>query len=519
MSINNGNHRERVVSSGGYSVDSTRTIASILGGIVGDVGLLLDAESRAGDEDEELLPLRTEAVVFNLANTTMGVGILSLAATFDDAGLIIGPFIMVACAVVTYISVALMVRVINTGRVPSDSTHVPTMEAMAEYCLSTPGRLWVQMVLVLICLGTLVAYLVSVKSLLYEGLKELSPSYFENTLSDYYVNSNTVMLLSATLVALPLSLLRRIDGLWFTSLLSILSIVYFVVMSIVYMAHHLPRDSKEPCHELVNKDHDDPINSTPSSDASLYPSGGADLLQAFSIISMSYICQLTVFPIMKELTKGQRGGGSDNPVRDAARQLLTATWITMIIACVMYTLAGISGYVTWQNVTSRPSTILACYPTSLWPVTLVYFCMTLCLLFSFPLICFTCRMTIVNMVYPDGKELDTLHHVGLTFVIAVPCAMTAVLASSLTTVLSVVSALTSPSLCFLLPGVCYTKASLMEREHQAEVSESQDLLSACQFVQEERIKLRNNIMVGYAMIGIGAFMQVACIVAAILNFV
>eukprot|EP01064_Diplonema_japonicum_P025793 TRINITY_DN37220_c0_g1_i1.p1 TRINITY_DN37220_c0_g1~~TRINITY_DN37220_c0_g1_i1.p1 ORF type:complete len:525 (+),score=72.70 TRINITY_DN37220_c0_g1_i1:45-1619(+) len=524
MNINNENRRSRVISSGGYSGYSTgsaRTIGSVVGGIVGDVGVLLDAESRVGDDEEELAPLHTAAVVFNLANTTMGVGILSLAATFDYAGLVFGPVIMIACAIITYVSVQLMVRIINTNRTPSDTSRVPTMEGMAEYCLGPIGKLWVQLVLVLICLGTLVAYLVSVKSLLYEGLKQLSPHYFEDTLSDYYVNSNTVMLLSLILVGLPLSLLRRIDGLWFTSLLSVLSIIYFVVMSTIYLFRHLDEDSREPCHELVNKDHDDPFNSTPSVDAKLFPSSGADLLQAFSIISMSYICQLTVFPIMKELSKGQRGGGSDNPVRDAGAQLLTATWITMIIACFMYTCAGVTGYVTWQNITTKPSTILACYPTSEVSVVLVYFCMTLCLLFSFPLICFTCRCTVVNIMYPEGKVLSLPYHVGITIVICAPCALVAVLASSLTTVLSVVSALTSPSLCFLLPGVCYTYASKKERSFAPYgVDECNDLLRKTnEFTEEEREKLRTRVIPGYIMVGIGVFMQVACIVAAVLNFV
>ena len=235
MSLNGPPVRERTFSKRSFKSNKSdgvssqiSLVGSVLEDFVEDVSTLLGAERY--DEDRVAKPLHTIAVVFNLCNTTMGVGILSLAATYSYAGLVFGPIIMIVCAATTHLSVVLMVRVINSNRVPCDYTRVPTMEGMAEYALGKKGRLWVQSVLIAICLGTLVAYLVSIKGLLYEGVQQVLPDHTFNTLKNNHFNKNTSMLAGLVIVALPLSFLRRIDGLWFTSFLSVLSILYFVVV-------------------------------------------------------------------------------------------------------------------------------------------------------------------------------------------------------------------------------------------------------------------------------------------------
>ena len=261
------------------------------------------------------------------------------------------------------------------------------------------------------------------------------------------------------------------------------------------------------------------------------------LFEAFSIISVSYICQLTVFPILKELAKGQRGGGSPVPIRDASKQLVNATAITMVIACLFYILSGVTGYLTWRDVTTTPSTILACYPPGDASIVIVYFGMTSVLVFSFPLICFTCRCTLHALIMGEkaAEPLSTLKYIALTLAITIPCAGVAYYAKSLSSVLGVVSALTSPSLCFMIPGFCYMQASKMEQEFYEEdmasptgalsppilgnrgkmneestiVDDSQDEV---EFVQQERQVVRETVRWGYIVAGMGVAMQLACLI-------
>ena len=332
-------------------------------------------------------------------------------------------------------------------------------------------------------------------------------------------------------------------------------------MSIIYYTRHHTDSTQDPCHELANNhkdvspsvyvclfivvkyhlislyvigltvcDQHKQTKQLPKGGVSAFPSSVVDMLQAFSIISMSYICQLTVFPIMKELAKGQRGGGNQNPVGSASNQLIKATFMTMIVSCGFYTIAGSMGYATWQSETTKPTTILACYPTTNNLVIPVYFCMTLMLLFSFPLITFTCRCTIANIIYPDttrGKETSLLMHIFITLGICTPCVVIAMVSNHLTTVLSVVSALTSPSLCFLLPGVCYHMASAKEHlyDDPDACADNEKLVTAedppteeeQKFQEEQRELLRNKKWGGYIMIVIGIFMQIACVIAAVIS--
>ena len=227
--INSRNSRNSFRSDASHT-STIHTVQSLFGEVVEDIATLIDAETTHDDDLGIGKPIHTVAVVFNLANTTMGVGLLSLASSFALAGLILGPLLMLTCATATYFSVLLLVRVVHVRRVPTDASGVPSMEGVAEYCLGRWGKVWIQAVLIVICLGTLVAYLVSIKSLFYPAIKELVPSKTADKFSDYSFNDQTAMLLALLLVGFPLSLLRRLDGLWFTSFLSVLSLFYFVIV-------------------------------------------------------------------------------------------------------------------------------------------------------------------------------------------------------------------------------------------------------------------------------------------------
>eukprot|EP01063_Lacrimia_lanifica_P012730 TRINITY_DN1941_c0_g5_i1.p1 TRINITY_DN1941_c0_g5~~TRINITY_DN1941_c0_g5_i1.p1 ORF type:complete len:567 (+),score=212.94 TRINITY_DN1941_c0_g5_i1:51-1751(+) len=519
--------------------------------VLDDIATLMDAENNRHEGPTK--PLATSAVVFNLANTTMGVGILTLATTFQDAGLVAGPILMVLCAICTYYSVMMLIKVINICRVPSkDEQGVPSIEEVAEYCLGWWGKCWIQLVLVMICVGTLIAYLVSVKSLFYSGLIHLISENAKHTIEDHGFTQQTSMLVILILLCLPLSLLRRLDGLWFTSFLSVVSILYFVIITLVHYANNGP----EFCDELhrANGTHGVEL---PAGPANIAPPSFRGLLDAFNIISVSYICQLTVVPIQKELVKGQMYGDERVPYKAAKMQMSRAMLITMLIALCLYSGAGFGGYLTWRQLTSLPSTILACYNPDTTSIVVVFFCMTAVLAFSYPLIAFTARCTIAHLFWP-GEELNTVKHVGVTLGIVGVSTTVAYFATKLTTVISLLSALCTPSLCFLLPGVWYTVARRKELEQYNKVGEDEylqhpaymmekgdaegqgggvstivsertQLLNAerygpladmCKeevdFVRKERMELRENGTIGYVMSGLGVFMQIACLSSTIM---
>eukprot|EP01063_Lacrimia_lanifica_P028477 TRINITY_DN4160_c0_g1_i1.p1 TRINITY_DN4160_c0_g1~~TRINITY_DN4160_c0_g1_i1.p1 ORF type:complete len:598 (+),score=203.94 TRINITY_DN4160_c0_g1_i1:77-1795(+) len=532
-----------------------------------DVATLMDAERP--DHLAPQKPLRTSAVVFNLSNTTMGVGILTLALTFADAGLVLGPLAMVLCAIATHFSVKMLCRIVCINRAHSDSSGVASLESLAEYCMGRAGKYWIQMILVVICIGTQIAYLVSLKSLLYPGIIHLVSKETKHALEDAHLNQANCMLIVLLLISLPLSFLKRIDALAFTSFLSVTAIVYFVIISVVDLAEG---NAPAPCEELLRQHND---TTLPDAPVGMAPPSAIGLLSAFNIISISYICQLTVVPILKELSKGQQYGAAAVPVQAASKQLETAMWITMLIACVLYSGAGFSGYIEWRQLTTKPSTILACYEPSRPAILIVYFGMSVMLAFSYPLIGFTCRQTLQHLIWPDQPALDLKRHVGLTIAIACVCVPVAYFASQLSDVLAVISAVTTPSLCYLLPGVWYVRAHQLEVEDYAkeqaknagdgklkERTEKSPLIvtptdasfdpppkdphahgeshppsalapnananaeegylgymtrDEINFMMKEREFIRNHPGQGWVMIALGGTMQVACVVAVSLK--
>ncbi|KAJ9435063.1 hypothetical protein DIPPA_63656 [Diplonema papillatum] len=509
----------------GRSTSSPASEARSSSTLVKDVSVLL------GGDEHATGPLRTTAVIFNLSCTTMGVGILSLATTFKYCGLILGPMLMVACAILTYISTVSMLKVTSLQRATGDPvSRMPTQEAMAEYTMGKKGRIWVQVVLILLCMGTLIAYQVSIKSLLWSGVKALIPSDTVDTLSDHHINDKVCMLIGLSCVSLPLCFLRSLNGLAFTSFLSCVSITYFVLISVVYLAVHPHTSNRDPCHEMIDSDGDSRNESMPYGGASLWPSGFGNMLQGIMIISVSYVMQLTVCPMMKELSRGQFHGPSDNPILAAQNQMKFATVVTMVIACFMYVASAGAGYMTWEELTTEPSTILACYPTSNAGIVPVYFGMTLVLLFAFPIITFTCRAAVINVFFPNLEgEVPFREFAIVTIGIVAPCTGVGLVATQLSGVLSIMSAVCTPSLCYLIPGMTYLGASKRENEYKNGVinvddDENMPLRDAAtstallQFIDDERAYVRDNPLLGKSLVGVGIVIQLLSIVAVIMSF-
>eukprot|EP01064_Diplonema_japonicum_P030713 TRINITY_DN5294_c0_g2_i1.p1 TRINITY_DN5294_c0_g2~~TRINITY_DN5294_c0_g2_i1.p1 ORF type:complete len:510 (+),score=100.16 TRINITY_DN5294_c0_g2_i1:66-1595(+) len=491
-------------SSAGSSVatESTgRRLRRGLSVLEDEISTLIEPTKKATPDK----PIHVMSIVFNLLQTTMGVGILSLAATFQFAGVVGGGVMFVIAAVLAYISMDLLL----TGLV---LTRSQSFESLGYNCYGKWGKGAVQVLMIIVSLVALTCFLVPLKGFIHDMLKQFMSDSSFSSFEDHGGSSDMCLLIALFLVIIPLSLLKRIDGLWFTSLLGVFFVFYFVIVSVVYMFQnddtHL---GDRVCHEM-KQNNDTPYS--PQEDIHLFGQHASEFFEAISIIACSFCCQMTVFPIYREV----RVADAEMP---AVKKVRTSALISMIIACITYILAAGSGYVIWRDLCPKPSSILTCYDPGDPQITLVYLGMTCVMMFAFPLVLFSMRYSVSTILYGEDEcsELSNTVHVVLTLVLIAPVATVALVTDQLTVVIAFGGAFAAPGLCFILPGSLNYKAIKMARE-QGDDGEDDDLLEGG--VEDglggqitSREQLRNSSMLpGILMFSFGIVIQILCLIGA-----
>ena len=457
-------------------------------------------------------PIHSASVVFNILQSTMGVGILSLAATFQYAGLAGGSILMVCTAFCAYYSMHLLLSLLLI-------TKQESYEGLGEHCFGKWGKKWVQIMLVLAMVVAMVCFLVPLKAFIFDFLKQMLSTSAFHTFKHHGGSPETCLGAALVLVIIPVSLLRKIDKLWFTSLLGVFFVTFFTIVSIVYIFHE-PKDIKDrACNEIKNNDKKDQA-FTPTEGLYAFGDSLSPWLQSLSIIACSYCCQFTIFPIYRELKT------SEGEVKAAAK-LRKSIILSMIIVSIIYCAAAASGYITWREISKEPSSILACYNPKDVVISICYFGMSCVMMFAFPLVNFSVRYSLATLFYSDEecKNLSTQVHIILTFCVIAPVATIALLATKLTTVITVGGAVTAPQICYVIPGALYVKAkSIYDERHPvspAGTYDSDDDLEGGiedglgQALVKKQAVASASPAAGWAMLAFGVCIQGACIAGAV----
>ena len=349
-------------TDGGAEPGRTST-ASIVADAVHAAGKYRDeATSLIDPTTHTTAPIHVLSVIFNILQSTMGVGILSLAATFQFAGLAGGSIAMVFVAIIAIYSMRMLTELLIL-------TKQESYEGLGEYCFGRLGKLWVQLALIGCSMLALTCFLVPLKAFIFNVLQELLSESAFDAFKHHGGSANSCLGVALLLVIVPLSLLRKVDKLWFTSLLGTFFVLFFTVVSFVYLFKQGDLDTRK-CYG-IHKNHPG-HKYIPTKSAHAFADTAATYMQAFSVLACSYCCQFTLFPIYRELKV------AETPTA-AVRKLDISVAISMFIVTLIYILAAASGYLTWRDISKDPSSILACYKPSDPLIIITYFGMV-CLL-------------------------------------------------------------------------------------------------------------------------------------------
>lgn len=287
----------------------------------------------------------------NLGNSIIGVSILAMPYCFVQSGLILSILLIVLSGFLTRLSCHFLLKSAFISRRRS-------FELMVHDVLGSAGRFMVEIGLIGFLLGTCVAYFIMIGDLAPKIVSELFDLKYS-----HHLRIISILFLSL-FVALPLSLLRKVDSL--TSF-SLLSMVLYSCLILKLMFETTDKIM------LIN-----PIRSGLDKVSYWNLSG---LLTTFPIFSMAMSCQTSLFEIFdssvinNDLDTIKR----DNSIIKKAIYMCSFVYITV----------GLLGYMAFHEQTLYGNILLAFPPSLTTTLTKVGFIITL--LMSFPLCLFPCR--------------------------------------------------------------------------------------------------------------------------------
>lgn len=238
---------------------------------------------------------------FNMASATLGAGIISLPSGFNLSGIAMATVYLVLITIATIFSMALIAHVILlTGLGNFSMAARKLMGPGADYFLAA--------LIIILCFGGSVAYIIAASTLLDPVLKASNVDYLHTDSANKLFTS-----LVWLVFMLPLVMMKRINSLRYFSSLGVLFIVYFV-FCMVY--HSAANGMKNPTikNELV-----------------VFRTGNA-ALEGLGSFLFAFMCQLNAFEIFLE----QRH-------RTVFHFTLYAT-ISMSGCAILYFCAGFFGY-------------------------------------------------------------------------------------------------------------------------------------------------------------------------------
>jgi amino acid permease len=405
--------------------------------------------------------------VINLLNTIVGAGVLAMPHAMSNMGMLLAIVVILWAGLTAGFGLYLQTRCAAYLERGSSSFFALSQITYPNAAIIFDAAIAIK------CFGVGVSYLIIIGDLM-PGvvLGFASASHLPPYLLDRHFWVTAFML-----VVIPLSYLRKLDSLKYTSVVALISIGYLVIL-VVY--HFSVADT------LPDGQYKTPLR--------IYTWAGiVPALSSFPVIVFAYTCHQNMFSILNEI--------SDNS-HFRTSMVVVASIGT---AAAIYILVAITGYLSFGNEVG--GNIVAQYAPSV-SATIGRAAIVVLVMFSYPLQVHPCRASVDAVLkwrpnkslaarfrgaasaeeaspprdvplLPTGKkrntEMSETRFAAITTLIIILSYIVAMTVSSLEAVLAYVGSTGSTSISFILPGLFYYKISSPENPlHQKLCKEEDD---------------------------------------------
>jgi amino acid permease len=400
--------------------------------------------------------------VINLLNTIVGSGLLASSLAMSHMGILLGTFIILWSGLTAAFGLYLQSRCARYLERGTSSFFALSQITYPKAAVVFDAAIAIK------CFGVGVSYLIIIGDLMPGVVK----GFNEEAGSIPFLVDRHFWVTVFMLVVIPLSFLRRLDSLKYTSVVALVSIGYLVVL-VVY--HFAKGDTMADRGEI----------------RVIRWGGLIPMLRSFPVIVFAYTCHQNMFSILNEIKN------------NSPRRVTSVIGASIGSAASIYILVAITGYLSFGN--SVAGNIVGMYIPSV-ASTIGKAAIVILVMFSYPLQVHPCRASVDAVLKwrpiafknsrnsPNGSParsvpllssppprptarndtIGELRFAIITTVIIVLGYIVAMMVSSLDKVLAYVGSTGSTSISFILPGLFYYKISAPDSTHHQRLTKEDD---------------------------------------------
>ncbi|KAM9705009.1 sodium-coupled neutral amino acid symporter 2 [Menidia menidia] len=399
--------------------------------------------------------------VFNLGNAIMGSGILGLSYAMANTGIALFVILLVAVAIFSLYSVHLLLKTANEG-------GALVYEQLGYKAFGIPGKLAASCSITMQNIGAMSSYLYIVK---YE-LPIVIQAFTGTSNGEWYTNGDYLVLLVSLLIILPLSLLRNLGYLGYTSGLSLLCMVFFLIVVIIkkfQLSCPLPvMDAVNETVKLLNgTSYGTNSTITDYNEDTCRPKYfvyNSQTVYALPILTFAFVCHPAILPMYEELKDRSR------------KKMQGVANVSFLAMFIMYLLAALFGYLSF-NIHVEPELLhtYSKYYKSDVLLLIVRLAVLTAVTLTVPVVLFPIRTSINHLLCPT-RDFSWIRHTAITVVLLAGTNTLVIFVPTIRDIFGFIGASAAAMLIFILPSAFYIK--LVKKESMKSVQK----IGACAFL-------------------------------------
>ncbi|KAF3778968.1 Sodium-coupled neutral amino acid transporter 3 [Nymphaea thermarum] len=368
-----------------------------------------------------------QGAVLNLSTTIIGAGIMSIPATVKVLGVVPALLVILVVAFLSDVSIEFLLRFTDAG------TSTSYSGVMSE-SFGRLGRLILQMCVAITTMGTTTVYLIIIGDVLSGCMSEgsVNVGLLQEWFGTRWWNTREwALLFTCLLVLLPLVSFRRVDSLKFSSGLSVLLAVVFVLASaaMALMALFTGRTEKPRLFPKI------------TDQSSVFK-----LFTTMPVLVSAFTCHFNVHHIKIELRKPS--------------QMNAVARSSLLLCTIIYGATGFFGYLlfgeeTMGDILSNFNAYSDSSPLSVLLKDVVRLSYAVHLMLVFPLLNFSLRINIDELLFVKVKKplaLDTRRFGIITVSLLASIYLIAISIPTIWIVFQFIGSTTAVSIAFIFPG-------------------------------------------------------------------
>uniref|UniRef100_A0A8C5STV1 Solute carrier family 38 member 4 n=1 Tax=Laticauda laticaudata TaxID=8630 RepID=A0A8C5STV1_LATLA len=421
---------------------------------------------------------------FNLSNAIMGSGILGLSYAMANTGIVLFIILLVSVAVMSLYSVHLLLKTAKEG-------GSLIYEKLGEKAFGWPGKIGAFVSITMQNIGAMSSYLFIIKYELPEVIRAFLG--LEENSGQWYLNGNYLVIFVSIGIILPLSLLKNLGYLGYTSGFSLTCMVFFLSVVIYkksqiacplpvldnkignwsYNATAVPLHVVALPNDSANLELNLMMDSTNKQYSSVseetkvklhqsgveYEAHGEDndkcqakyfvfnsrTAYTIPILAFAFVCHPEVLPIYSELKNRSR------------KRMQNVSNISIMGMLIMYLLAALFGYLTFYG--EVEDELLHTYRKVYTFDTLllmVRLAVLVAVTLTVPIVLFPIRTSLTTLLFPR-RPFSWIRHFLIAVVILIFNNLLVIFVPTIKDIFGFIGASAATMLIFILPAAFYLR--------------------------------------------------------------